>query len=414
MRKVNTALRCVVVFAMVGCQPEAHHVSSPSENATESKSVPSRATSASAKTEAQPMDVKRISQPTPDYNMLLQKSKFGTLPDGREVSLFTCRNAKGMVMKLTDFGAIVVAVETYDRDGNRDNITLGFGDLNGYLQRHPYFGATVGRYANRIAGGKFSLDGHEYTLATNDGVNHLHGGKEGFDRKLWSAEPMETADTVGVRFTYESPDGEEGYPGNLRVTADYVLTNQNELKMLFMATTDKPTAVNLANHCYWNLSGTGSGTILDHELMINADQYLPVDEELIPTGELADVANTPLDFRTMQRIGARIQLLDNRPQGYDHCFVLRPGDGEMRLAARVRDRKSGRVMEVRTTQPGVQFYSGNFLDGQPANGGFPQYAGFCLETQHFPDSPNQPHFPNTILLPGETYRHVTIHRFTVE
>jgi len=346
--------------------------------------------------------------------MLLEKSRFGTLPDGRDVSLFTCRNASGMVMKLTDYGAIVVAVETYDREGNRANITLGFDDLNGYLQRHPYFGATVGRYANRIAGGKFTLDGREYVLATNDGANHLHGGKEGFDRVLWSAEPVETVDTVGVRFTYDSPDGEEGYPGNLRVTVDYVLTNQNELKMVFMATTDKPTPVNLANHCYWNLSGAGSGTILDHELMINADQYLPVDEGLIPTGELADVVNTPLDFRTRQKIGARIRELDNRPQGYDHCFVLRPGDGDMRLAARVRDRKTGRVMEVRTTQPGVQFYSGNFLDGQPPNGGFPQYAGFCLETQHFPDSPNQPHFPNTILRPGETYRHVTIHKFAVE
>jgi aldose 1-epimerase len=344
----------------------------------------------------------------------LKKKPFGKLPDGREVTQFTLENANGLTVTLIDYGAIVTTVETYDRDGNKANINLGFPNLDGYLERHPYFGSTVGRYANRIAGAKFTLDGKEYTLFANDGANHLHGGKAGLDKVLWKAEPIETDDSVGVKFVYDSPDGEEGYPGKLRVSASYVLDDDNELTMTFDATTDKPTPVNLTNHNYWNLSGAGSGTILDHQLTISADKYLPVDAGLIPTGELADVAGTPLDFRQPHQVGERIKELPNTPQGYDHCFVLNGSDDEAEFAARVKDLKSGRVMDIYTTQPAIQFYSGNFLDGKPASGGYPQYAALCLETQHYPDSPNQEKFPNTILRPGEKYHHETVHKFSVE
>jgi aldose 1-epimerase len=362
---------------------------------------------------------KRGSRPAADHKLSLSKEKFGTLQDGREVTLFTCRNANGMTLAMIDYGAIVVALEAYDREGTLANVNLGFDNLAGYLQRHPYFGATVGRYCNRIAGAKFTLDGKEYKLYANDGANHLHGGRNGLDRVLWTAETIETADSVGVTFRYESPDGEEGYPGNLRVTAEYALTNDNELRVTLSATTDKPTPVNLTNHCYWNLAGaplgqSDIGTILDHEVMINADQYLAVDKTQMPTGDIVNVAGTPLDFRQPERIGARIKQLNTTPQGYDHCYVLRAGDGETRLAARVRDPKSGRIMEIHTTQPGIQFYTGNYLDGTAQSGGFRQYSALCLETQHFPNSPNQPNFPSTILRPGETFRHVTIHKFMVE
>jgi aldose 1-epimerase len=338
------------------------------------------------------------------------------LPDGREVTQFTLVNANGLTVTLIDYGAIVTTVETYDRDGKKANINLGFPNFDGYLERHPYFGSTVGRYANRIAGAKFMLDGKEYTLFANDGANHLHGGKAGLDKALWKAEQFQTANSVGVTFVYDSPDGEEGYPGNLRVSASYLLNNDNELLMAFDATTDKPTPVNLTNHNYWNLAGAGKGTILDQELTINADKYLPVDAGLIPTGELADVAGTPLDFRQPHKVGERIKELTNTPQGYDHCFVLnQPKAGEeKRFAARVKDAKSGRVMDIYTTQPAIQFYSGNFLDGKPASGSYPQYAALCLETQHYPDSPNQEKFPNTIVRPGEEYHHETVHKFSVE
>jgi len=410
----QVALILLLAMTTAACQPGAEQVARDAAQAKRPQSVPATETAAPAGKEDAPVAPNRTNQSTPAQSMVLNESKFGTLEDGREVTLFTFSNAKGLTVKMIDYGAIVVAVETPGRQGERANINLGFDSLEGYLQRHPYFGATVGRYANRIAGGKFTLDGEQYTLATNDGANHLHGGKEGLDRRLWNAEPVKTADSVGVNFTYESPDGEEGYPGNLRVVASYVINNDNELKITLTATTDKATPVNLTNHCYWNLAGAGSGTILDHELMINADKYLAVDEALIPTGELVNVAGTPLDFRQPTPIGARIEQLDTKPQGYDHCFVLKDSEDEMRFAAQVRDPKSGRIMDIYTTQPALQFYSGNFLDGEPANGSYPQYAALCLETQHFPDSPNHENFPTTILRPGETYRHVTTHKFSVE
>ncbi|MDA1051196.1 MAG: galactose mutarotase [Planctomycetota bacterium] len=344
----------------------------------------------------------------------IARAPFGKTEDGQRIDLYTCTNANGMIVKLTNYGAIVVSVETPDRDGKLANITLGFDKLDGYLPRHPYFGATVGRYCNRIAKGKFTLDGQEYTLATNNGENHLHGGEAGFDKQVWIAESFGSGDQLGVKFTRRSPDGEEGYPGNLDVTAVYTLTNSNELRMEFSATTDKATPCNLTNHNYWNLAGAGSGTIENHELQLESDKYLPVDDGLIPTGELADVARTVLDFTSPHAIGERLKQIEADPVGYDHCFVLRSQDGSLALAARVKDPSSGRVMEIHTTQPGIQLYSGNFLDGSEGAGGYDQYGAFCLETQHYPDSPNQPEFPTTILKPGETYKQTTVHKFSVE
>lgn len=347
--------------------------------------------------------------------MSIEKSPFGKTADGVAVDLYTLTNANGLVLKMTNFGATVVALETPDRDGRMANVNLGFTSLDGFLGPHPYFGATVGRFCNRIAGGKFTLDGKQYTLATNDGDrHHLHGGKVGFNKVVWNAEPFQQETGLGIKFTYLSRDGEEGYPGNVRVMAVYTLTNGNELVVEFTARTDAPTPVNLTNHCYWNLAGAGSGTIRNHVLMVAADKYLPVDAVLIPTGQVADVAGTPLDFTKPERIGARLDQIQADPVGYDHCFVLRGPAGKMQLAAKVKDPASGRVLEIHTTQPALQFYSGNFLDGKPANNNYNQYDGFCLETQHYPDSPNHAHFPNTILRPGETFSQKTVHRFYAE
>jgi len=342
--------------------------------------------------------------------MSISKTSFGRTPDGNAVSLFTCVNAKGLVLKLINYGAIVMSLEVPDRGGRKANVTLGFSSLEGYLQRHPYFGATVGRYCNRIARGMFMLDGTEYTLATNDGPNHLHGGIVGFDKKVWTAEEVRTGNSVGVKFSYQSKDGEEGYPGTLNVTAVYALTNDDELVVEFTAATDKATPVNLTNHSYWNLGGTGAGPILDHELMVAADHVLVVDDTLIPTGEIAQVRGGPFDFTRPRAIKADIA----KTKGYDHCFVLRGQDGKLSLAARVKEPKSGRVMEIYTTQPGIQFYTGNFLDGSASNGGFKRHEAFSLETQHYPDSPNRPRFPSTILRQGDIYNQATVHRFLIE
>ncbi len=346
--------------------------------------------------------------------MNIEKTAFGQTEDGQEIDLYTCTNRHGLIVKLTNYGAIVVAVETPDRDGKLANITLGFENLAGYLQRHPYFGSTVGRYCNRIAKGKFTLDGQEYTLATNNGENHLHGGVVGFDKYVWEAQEIRDEDRVGIRFSRRSVAGEEGYPGNLDVAVTYALTNANELTVEFEATTDAATPCNLTNHNYWNLAGAGAGTIEKHELQLAADKYLAVDAGLIPTGELTDVSGTPLDFTSPQPIGARMKEIEADPVGYDHCYVLRSQDGSLAFAARVKDPSSGRVMEIHTTQPGIQLYTGNFLDGSDGAGGFQQYGAFCLETQHYPDSPNQPDFPSTILQPGDTYRQTTVHKFSVE
>lgn len=353
----------------------------------------------------------------PKTAMSITKTAFGKTKDGTEVSLFTCTNKNGLVLKVMTYGATVVSMETPDKAGKLANIQLGFPTLEGYLQRHPYFGSTVGRYGNRIAKGKFSIAGKEYTLATNNGPNHLHGGLKGFDAVVWNAEELKTADSVGVKFTYKSKDGEEGYPGNLDVTVVYSLTNSNEMKIDYTATTDKATVVNLTNHCYWNLGGAGSGDILKTQLTLHADKYLPIDAGSIPTGELAPVKGTAMDFTTPHAIGERIGELKKEPhqtKGYDHCYVLRGQEGKLVLAARAKDPASGRVMEISTTEPAIQLYCGNFLDGSPGGNGFKQHEAFCLETQHFPDSPNQSKFPSTLLKPGETCRSTTVHKFSVE
>ncbi|MCA9173680.1 MAG: galactose mutarotase [Planctomycetales bacterium] len=347
--------------------------------------------------------------------MSVTTASFGATPEGEEVSLFTCENNSGLRLQLTNYGAIVVAVETPDRDGRLANINLGFPSLAGYLQRHPYFGSTVGRYGNRIAFGKFSIDGVEYQLATNNGPHHLHGGEVGFDRAVWTTELMDADGESGVRFRHTSPDGDEGFPGELQVEVVYSLNDNNELRMEHVARTDRATHVNLTNHCYWNLAGVAPGkaaSVLEHRLQLEADQYVAVDGTLIPTGELPEVAGTPLDFREMKSIGRDLGAIEADPPGYDHCFVVR-GAGELRRAAIASDPHSGRVMEVLTNQPGIQLYTGNFLDGSDGCGGYGRHSAFCLETQHYPDTPNQSTFPSTILRPGDVYRHLTVHRFSV-
>lgn len=389
----------------------------------------------------------------------ISKSPFGRAPDGAEVSLYTLRNSRGLAVRVTNYGGIVTAIELPDGSGKPVNIALGFDSIDPYLEGTPYFGALVGRCANRIAHGKFTLDGVEYRLPLNDGHHHLHGGTHGFDKVVWESAPYEREGVAGLRLHYVSNDGEQGYPGNLEAVVTYELSEAGELRIDFCATTDRATPVNLTSHTYFNLAGGGS--ILDHELELFASQLTPVDDALIPTGELAPVEGTPFDFRQPQRIGDRIdaghpQLAHGR--GYDHNFVLDGGaeggeggpgaleqgtvssahldgldggsalpdapgtaasaeldglDGNphgrpMRLAARVREPQSGRVLELYTQEPGVQFYSGNMLDGSL---GFAHRSGLCLEPQHFPDSPNQPGFPSTILRPGETYRTASVYRF---
>ncbi len=344
--------------------------------------------------------------------MTISTQDFGTTPDGKRVFLYTLKNVEGNVVKLTNYGAIITSVEVPDRSGIKANVSLGFPDLAGYLERHPYFGATVGRYCNRIAGGKFELDGKVYSLVTNNGPNHLHGGTVGFDKLVWSAEEMKSDQEVGIRFRVTSPDGQEGYPGTLEVTAEYTWSNDNQLRIRFRATTDKPTVVNLTNHAYWNLAGAGKGNVLNHDLQLFCEQYLAVDDTLIPTGEFAAVNGTPLDFRQPRKIGERIALLP-ATKGYDHCYVINGQPSKLLQTAIVREPTSGRVLEISTTQPGVQLYTGNHLGGTPSNGGFKQHEGFCLETQHYPDSPNRPAFPTAVLKPGQVFEETTIMKFSV-
>jgi aldose 1-epimerase len=344
----------------------------------------------------------------------IQKQAFGKTKEGIPVDLYTLSNGKGMRVDIATYGTTIVKIEVPDRSGRAGDVVLGFDKLDGYLGEHPYFGCTVGRYANRIAGAKFTLNGKAYKLAANDGVNSLHGGLKGFNRAVWKAEPQTAADGPAVKFTYVSPDGDEGYPGTLTATVVFTVTAANELKIDYTATSDKPTPVNLTNHSYFNLAGPGTGDILGHELMLKADRYTPVGPGLIPTGKIEPVAGTPLDFTKPSTIGARIAQV---PGGYDHNFVLAGAVSKSPvLAARVREPKSGRVMEVLTTEPGIQFYTGNFLDGKIAGvgGAYKKHFGFCLETQHFPDSVHQPGFPSVILEPGKTYRQTTIYKFGVE
>ncbi|MGA2604751.1 MAG: aldose epimerase family protein [Verrucomicrobiia bacterium] len=343
--------------------------------------------------------------------MSLHTTSFGTLSDKSTVTRFSLSNPHGVTASVMNYGATLVALEAPDRHGHPADITLGFDNLDGYVRRNsPYFGCIVGRCANRIAHGRFHLDGREYRLATNDGPHHLHGGRKGFDKAYWRAEAG-TGQNPSVRFTYHSPDGEEGYPGNLSVAVVYTLTDNNELIIDYTATTDQPTPVNLTNHTYFNLAN--SETILDHELMIASTRFVPVDDTLIPTGELKPVEGTPMDFTRPTRIGQRIDQVKGDPGGYDHTYVLN-GDGDRtKLAARVCEPRSGRVLEALTTEPGIQFYTGNFLNGSVAGKrgyAYPKHGGFCLEAQHLPDAVNQPAFPSVILRPGQTYKQKTVFR----
>jgi aldose 1-epimerase len=347
----------------------------------------------------------------------VQQQPFGSV-EGRAITLYTLTNSHGMEVRAMNYGGIIVSIRVPDRNGEFADVVLGHETLDGYRPNPPYFGAIVGRYANRIANGTFALDGQTYTLPRNDGPNTLHGGTKGFDKVVWDSEPLKGR--TGVAFSYFSKDGEEGFPGNLRVKVIYTLTSPDTLEIDYEATTDKATPINLSQHSYFNLKGEGNGDILDHEIMINADRFTPVDKNLIPTGELRPVKGTPFDFTTQTKIGARID--DNYDQlvlghGYDHNFVItRQGRGLV-LAARVYEPTSGRRLEVSTTQPGVQFYTGNFLDGTISGKQghiYKRRYGFCLETQHFPDSPNHPSFPTTILRPGETFREKTVFKFSAK
>ncbi len=342
----------------------------------------------------------------------VQKTRFGRLPDGTFASLFTLTNANGLVAKITDYGTIITALQVPDRSGNLGDIVLGFDRLDQYVKSSPYFGCTCGRVGNRIAKGRFTLDGAAYTLAVNNGPNHLHGGVRGFDKVRWKATPL---DGAAVKFAYTSADGEEGYPGKLAVTVVMTLTDDNALRIDYTAKTDKPTPVNLTNHSYFNLAG--SSDVLGHELTLAANFFTPPDDTYIPTGEILKVQGTPFDFTSPHPIGSRFEQLTVTPRGYDHNFVLTGGGQSLALAARVREPQSGRVMEVHTTEPGVQFYTGNYLDGTLTGKGgavYQRHAGFCLETQHYPDAINQLHFPSVILRPGQTYRTTTVHKFSTE
>jgi len=348
----------------------------------------------------------------------LNKESFGKLPDGTEVFSYTLSNKNGVEVKVTNYGATITSIKVPDRNGKFDDVTLGYDSIDGYVAKNPHMGSLAGRYANRIAKGEFKLNGKTYTLAKNNGENHLHGGPNGFYKQIWAASEVESKDGAAVQMKYLSKDGEENYPGNLDVTVTYTLTNDNELKIEYQATTDKDTILNLTNHSYFNLAGAGNGDILKHQVKINAKEFTPVDKTMIPTGKIEPLAGTPMDFSTLTPIGERIdqnyeQLVIGK--GYDHNYVLSNGADLKAQDVEVYEPGSGRVMEVFTDQPGVQLYTGNFLDGSITGKGgkvYKQRYGFCLETQHFPDSPNKPNFPSVVLKPGEKYQTTTIYKFS--
>jgi len=349
-------------------------------------------------------------------NQVGNKQLFGTMPDGTPIDIYTIHNTSGMEARIITYGGIVTSLKVPDRNGNLGDVVLGFDNLPNYLTNSPYFGALIGRYGNRIAGAKFSLDGQTYTLAANNGPNNLHAGPKGFDKVVWQARAYDTPAGQALELTYVSKNGEEGFPGTLMVKAVYTVTTDNALRVDFTATTDKHTVVNLTHHSYFNLAGHGD--VLNHEVYINADKFTPVDDTSIPTGELRSVAGTPFDFRKPTTIGARINDNDQQltyGKGYDHNWVVNKKPGQMGLVARVYEPTSGRVLEVSSTEPGTQFYTGNFLDGSAVGKGgwaYQMHDGFCFEPQHFPDSPNHPKFPSTELKPGETYKNSIVYKFS--
>lgn len=352
--------------------------------------------------------------------LAITKSEFGKTKDSTPIELYTLKNANGVEMDVITYGGRITSLKVPNKDGKLENVILGFDTIEDYQKDNPFFGALIGRYGNRIAKGKFTLNGEEFTLATNDGSNHLHGGVNGFDRVVWTAKPIEGLEDSSLQLVYRSKDGEEGYPGNLKVTVTYTLTKDNAVEVTYEATTDKTTVVNLTQHAYFNLTGDFSKDILNHDVVINADAFLPVDETLIPTGEIRKVEGTPFNFNSSKKIGKDISV-DNeqlkRGKGYDHCWVLNGEKGDMRFVASAYDETSGRFMEIFTEEPAIQFYTGNFLDGTlpMVNGGtYAHRTGFCLETQHYPDSPNQDNFPSTVLNPGETYKTKTTFKFSTK
>ena len=359
------------------------------------------------------------SEPVQTPRPLMTKTPYEKTADGQLVDLITLRNRNGIEIEILSYGGVIKSLKTPDRSGAIDDIVLGFDNLQSYVEKSPYFGCLIGRYGNRIAKGKFTLDGQTYTLATNNNANHLHGGVKGWDKVVWTPEPFQNTSGVGVVLTYTSKDGEEGYPGTVKARVTYTLNEQDELIVDYHATTDKATVINLTQHSYFNLAGAKANDILGHQLQLNAGSYTPVDEGLIPTGEIATVEGTPFDFRTSTAIGARINDPKNeqikRGLGYDHNWVLsRDGAAGLVQAAKVTEPVTGRTMTISTTEPGIQFYSGNFLKGDLTGKGgrvYPHRSGFCLETQHYPDSPNQPKFPTTTLRPGEEYKSQTIFKF---
>ncbi len=348
----------------------------------------------------------------PAAHNTIQKSHFGTLPNGAEIDLYTLTNSHGLVCKIINYGGIITELHIPDRDGRLADVVLGFDQLQSYVERNPYFGAIVGRVANRIANSRFTLDGHTYLLTANNGSNQIHGGVRGFDKVVWQAQPVTHDADVSLRLTYTSPDGEEGYPGTLQVTVTYTLTEKNELRLDYDATTDKPTPVNLSNHTYWNLAGQGK--IVDHVLTLDADRYTPTDSALIPNGKIASVKGTPLDFTSPVRLGARANPVNNTPRFYDNNYVLNSGGKGLAFAARMLEPKSGRVLEIWTDQPGIQFYTMRVWSPLTGKGGqtYQDYGAFCLESQNFPDSVNHANFPQSILRPGKKYHQTTLWRFS--
>lgn len=353
-------------------------------------------------------------------NLAITKSEFGKTKVGDEIEHYTLKNTNGVEVNVITYGGRITSLKVPNKVGKLENVVLGFNNIEDYQKDNPFFGALIGRYGNRIAKGKFTLDAEEYTLATNDGSNHLHGGVDGFDRVIFKATPIEGQENSSLKLTYLSKDGEEGYPGNLNVTVIYTLTKDNALEVSYEATTDKTTVVNLTQHAYFNLTGDFSKDILNHDVVIDADAYLPVDATLIPTGEIRKVEGTPFDFTSSKKIGKEINAENEqlkRGKGYDHCWVLNGEKGDMRFVASAYDAKSGRFMEMFSTEPAIQFYTGNFLDGtlpMPNGGTYAHRTGFCLETQHYPDSPNQSAFPSTVLKPGETYNTKTTFKFSTK
>tara|TARA_R110002096_G_scaffold207800_1_gene394277 strand:+ start:1942 stop:3126 length:1185 start_codon:yes stop_codon:yes gene_type:complete len=370
--------------------------------------------------ESQKKDSTEKSEPMVDNKLTIEKSDLGKTQDGTIIEQYTLKNVKGVELKVITYGGRITSLKVPNKNGNFENVILGFDSIEDYEKDNPFFGALIGRYGNRIANGKFTLNGEDYKLATNDGSNHLHGGVNGFDRVVWVAEPIEGDTNSTLKLTYLSKDGEEGYPGNLKVTVIYTLTEDNALEVSYEATTDKATVVNLTQHAYFNLNGDFSKDILNHDVVIDADTYLPVDGTLIPTGEIRKVEGTPFNFTSVKKIGKEINV-DNeqlkRGKGYDHCWILNGKKGNMRFVASAYDKDSGRFMEIFSEEPAIQFYTGNFLDGtltMPNGGAYNHRTGFCLETQHYPNSPNQESFPSTVLNPGETYKTKTTFKFSTK